>query len=64
MQGLGYLHEFWDKLPIVSYESQETLNFCDVCQDWPLLNQLSLTFVSGYFLGNNDMPQVGNLPSE
>ena len=30
MQGLGYLCEFWDKLPEISHESQETSGLCDV----------------------------------
>ena len=62
MQVLGYLHEFWHKLPIVSCESQENLSFHDAFQDWPLLNCLYLTFISDYSLGRDYMPQVGNLP--
>ena len=64
MQGSGYMHKFWDKPLKVSHESQETLNFCDVCWDWPLLNNLYLTFISGYSLGRDYMPQVENLPLE
>ena len=64
IQGFGYLHEFWDKLPIISHESQETLNLCDICQDWPLLDCFYLAFVGCYALGRDYMRQVGNLPWE
>ena len=56
MQGLGYLHEFWDKLAIVTHESQENLDLSDIYQDWPLFNSLYLTFISGYFLGRDYAP--------
>ena len=64
MQGFGYLHKFCNKLPIVTGESQETLDLSDVCQDWPLLNDLYLTFISGYSLARDCMSQIGNLPLE
>ena len=64
MEGLGNLLELWDKLPTVTHKSQETLDLSDVCQYWPLLNNLYLTFISGYSLGRDYMPQIGNLPSE
>ena len=64
MQGLGYLCEFWDKLPIVSHESQEISNLHNICWDWPLLNCFYLPSVSGYSLGRDYMSQVGNLPFE
>ena len=64
MQGSGYLHEFWDKLAVISYESQETLNLCDICWDWPLFDCFYFAFVSGYAVGRDHMPQVSNLPSE
>ena len=61
VQGLGYLHEFWDKPAIVTHESHETFNLSDVFQDWLLLNSLYLTFISGYSLGRDYMSQIGNL---
>ena len=56
MQGLGYLCEFWDKLPEISHESQETSNLLDVCWDWPLFDHFYLAFVIGYPLGRDHMP--------
>ena len=64
MQGSNYLGKFWDKLPIVTCESQETLDLSDICQDWPLCDNLYLPFISGYSLGRDYMSQAGNLPSE
>ena len=64
MQGSGYLHEFQAKPTIVTHESQETSNLHDICWDEPLLNSLYLTFISGYSLGRDYMPQIGNLPLE
>ena len=61
MQVSGYLHKFWDKLLIVTCGSQETLDLSDICMDCPLLNNLYLAFVSGYSLGRDYMPQIGNL---
>ena len=64
MQGSGYLNEFWEKLPIVTHESQETLDLSDVCWDQPFLDNLYLTGVSGYSLGRVYILQIGNLPLE
>ena len=64
MQGLGYLCELWDKLPIVTHKSHETSDLSDIGQDWPLLDNLYLTFISGYSLGRDYMSQIANLPLE
>ena len=64
MQGLSYLCKFWDKPPIVTHESQETLDLSDVCWNWPLLKSIYLNFISGFSLGRDYMPQIGNLPLE
>ena len=53
MQGSGYLHEFWDKPPVISCESQETSKLRDVCGDWLLFDCFNLAFISGYHLGRD-----------
>ena len=64
MQGLGYLHELWDKVPIVTHKSQETLDLSYIVWDQPLLIHLYLTFISGYSFGRDYISQIGNLLSD
>ena len=64
MQGLGYLHEFWDKSSVISHESQETSDLHGIFGDWPLLDSFYFALISGYSFGRDHMPQIGNLPSE
>ena len=62
--GSCYLHKFRDKPMVISCESQKTLDLCDVCLDWPHFDSFYFALISGYSLGRNHVPQVGNLPSE
>ena len=64
MQGSGYLCELWDELPIIPCKSQETLDLSYISWGMTFLDGFYFTFISGYSLGRNDMPQVGNLLSE
>ena len=64
MQGLGYLHEFWDKSSVISCESQETSDLCNIFWDWSLLDSFYFALISGYSFGRDHVPQIGNLPLE
>ena len=64
MQESGYLHELWDKLPIISCKSQETSDLSYISWGRPFLDGFYFAFIVGYFMGRNGMPQVDNLPSE
>ena len=64
MQGLSYLHELWDKLPKIPCKSQKMLDLGYISQGRPFPDGFYFTFVSGYSLGRNHMPQLRNLPLE
>ena len=64
MQGTCHLLEFGDELAVISHKSQETSDLCDVHGYGPFLDSLDLTFISGYSLGRNHVPQIGKLLPE
>ena len=43
---------------------KKTSNLSDVSRDRPFFDSIYFTLISGYSLGRDDMPQVGNLPLE
>ena len=64
MQGSSCLHELWNEPSVIPHKSQKTLDLSDIRRGRPFLDGFYLTLIDGYSLGRNDMPQVGNLPSE
>ena len=64
MQRTCHLHEFGAESVVVSHESQETLNLCDVSRCGPVLDSLNFAFISGYSFGRDDMTYIGLLPPE
>ena len=64
MQGLSYLHELWNKPPVIPHKTQKTSDLSDISRGRSFLNSINFTVFGGYFLGRNHMPQVDDLPSE
>ena len=64
MQGLSYLSKLWNEPSVIPCTPQKTLDLSDISRGRPFLDGMYFTLISGYSLGRNDMPQVGNLPSE
>ena len=56
MQGLCYLCELWDKLPIILCKSQKALDLSYISQGRPFLDGFYFILIGGYSLGRNDMP--------
>ena len=64
MQGSSYLHELWNELSVMLHKPQKTSDLGDISKGRPFLHSVYLTLIGGYTLGRDNMPQVGNLPSE
>ena len=60
MQVLSYLHKLWNEPSVMPHKSQKTLDLSDISRDRPFLDGFYFTLISGYSLGRNNMPQVGN----
>ena len=64
MQGSCHLHELWNKPLIIPFKFHKTSDLSYISLGRPFLDGLYFTFISGNSLGRNNMPKVGNLPSE
>ena len=64
MQGLSYLCKLWNELSVIPCKPQKTLDLSDISRGRPFLDGFYFTLISGYSLGRNDMPLVGDLPLE
>ena len=64
MQGSSYLHELRNEPSVIPCKSQKTSDLSNI--NWGRLfpNGFYFALISGYSLGKDDMPSVGNLPFE
>ena len=64
MQRSNHLCEPWNEPSVIPHKPQKNLDLINISWGRSFLNGFYFTLIGDYSLVGDDMPQVGNLPSE